>query len=67
MHASIHAPVTAAKYITYGVISSAVQQIVEGHAVCGVGQAVQGGKINTAFGCNSYDCAQNIELDLEMK
>jgi len=54
------------EYITYNVISSAVQIVAEVHTVLGVGQAVQRGPIATvaALGCHSNHRAQNIKLDL---
>jgi len=52
-------------YINYFVISSAVQQVDEGHTVFGVGQAVQCDIIiPTALGCNTYHCAQRMKSDL---
>ena len=52
------------QYIIYHVIASAVQQVGEGHTVVRVGQAVEGDPIITAFGCNSYHCAQSMKSDL---
>ena len=50
--------------IYYCVISSAVQNVIEGHTVIGVGQAVLSDPIKAAFGCDTYHRAQSIKLDL---
>ena len=50
--------------INYYVISSDVEEIVEGPAVLGVGQAVEFDPIYAASGCNTQHCAQNFKPDL---